>query len=220
MTSLTIKSILGNKARFVLTTVAVVLGVTFMAGTLVLTDTIRKSYNDLAGDVYTNADAVVPLQVGHVKSEDGDRPRRDRCRHAGSRPCGAGRQGRRAWPSGDRRGGREGRLSPRQQPQPPRPGARSDGGGRRSSIRSSWCPGTRRGAQDEIVIDRTTARKGHFAPGDEAHVCRPFRLHEIVVAWRADTTAVPTAQRARPSSRSHPRRRRACSGPVATTPST
>ena len=49
MLSLTIKSIRANKARFLLTGLAVLLGVAFMAGTLVLTDTIKKSYDDVAG---------------------------------------------------------------------------------------------------------------------------------------------------------------------------
>ena len=43
MFSLTIKSIRAKKVRFLLTGVAVMLGVAFMAGTLVLTDTIKKS---------------------------------------------------------------------------------------------------------------------------------------------------------------------------------
>ena len=46
MFSLTINSILAKKVRFLLTGVAVILGVAFMAGTLVLTDTIKKSYDD------------------------------------------------------------------------------------------------------------------------------------------------------------------------------
>ena len=40
MFSLTINSIRAKKVRFLLTGVAVILGVAFMAGTLVLTDTI------------------------------------------------------------------------------------------------------------------------------------------------------------------------------------
>src|SRR4051794_7854490 len=59
MSSLTIKSIRANKARFFLTSIAIVLGVAFMAGTLVLTDTIKKSYDDVAANVYKSADAVV-----------------------------------------------------------------------------------------------------------------------------------------------------------------
>jgi putative ABC transport system permease protein len=59
MFALTLKSIRANKARFLLTSVAVILGVAFMAGTLVLTDTIKKSYDDVASNVYKNTDAVV-----------------------------------------------------------------------------------------------------------------------------------------------------------------
>ncbi len=59
MFALTIKSIRAKKVRFLLTSVAVILGVAFMAGTLVLTDTIKQSYDDVAGNVYKSTDAVV-----------------------------------------------------------------------------------------------------------------------------------------------------------------
>ncbi|HEX5095548.1 MAG TPA: FtsX-like permease family protein, partial [Acidimicrobiia bacterium] len=59
MFRLTFANIRMRKVRFLLTSVAVVLGVAFMAGTLVLTQTIKKSYDDLAGAVYKDTDAVV-----------------------------------------------------------------------------------------------------------------------------------------------------------------
>src|SRR3954453_1786004 len=59
MFSLPLKSLRANKARFLLTSVAVLLGVAFMAGTFVLTDTIQKSYDEIAGNVYRDTDAVV-----------------------------------------------------------------------------------------------------------------------------------------------------------------
>src|SRR4051812_13276569 len=59
MFKLTFKSLRANKARFLLTSVAVLLGVAFMAGTFVLTDTIQKSYDDVAANVYRHTDAVV-----------------------------------------------------------------------------------------------------------------------------------------------------------------
>ena len=59
MFSLTLASIRANKMRFVLTGIAVMLGVAFMAGTLVLTDTIKQSYDNIAGNVYKSTDAVV-----------------------------------------------------------------------------------------------------------------------------------------------------------------
>ena len=52
MFALSIKSIQAKKLRFVLTAVAVMLGVAFMAGTFVLTDTIKKSYDEIATNVY------------------------------------------------------------------------------------------------------------------------------------------------------------------------
>src|SRR5436190_24079127 len=70
MFSLTLKSVRANKARFLLTSVAVILGVAFMAGTLVLTDTIKKSYDDVAVNVYKSTDAVVRSDR-HVKNTEG-----------------------------------------------------------------------------------------------------------------------------------------------------
>jgi putative ABC transport system permease protein len=59
MFALTVKSIRANKARFILTSLAVLLGVAFMAGTFVLTDTIKKSYDQISANVYHSTDAVV-----------------------------------------------------------------------------------------------------------------------------------------------------------------
>ena len=70
MFKLTIKSIRANPARFLLTGVAVILGVAFMAGTLVLTDTIKKSYDDITLNVYKSTDAVV-RSASQVKSTNG-----------------------------------------------------------------------------------------------------------------------------------------------------
>ena len=55
----TIKGLLARKRRLFTTALAVALGVAFMAGTLVLTDTIGKTFDDLFSDVYKDTDAVV-----------------------------------------------------------------------------------------------------------------------------------------------------------------
>ncbi|MBI3649293.1 MAG: FtsX-like permease family protein [Actinobacteria bacterium] len=55
----TIKSLLARKLRLLLTGFAVVLGVGFMAGTFVLTDTALRSFDALLGDVYEGTDVVV-----------------------------------------------------------------------------------------------------------------------------------------------------------------
>lgn len=54
-----LKNIWYRKTRFVLTTVAVVLGIAFLAGTMVLTDTIKKSFDDLFRQVGEGVDAQV-----------------------------------------------------------------------------------------------------------------------------------------------------------------
>ncbi|MGH9263896.1 MAG: ABC transporter permease [Acidimicrobiales bacterium] len=59
----TIKGLLAHKRRMFTTALAVTLGVAFMAGTLVLTDTIGKTFDDLFGDVYENTDAVVRAEA-------------------------------------------------------------------------------------------------------------------------------------------------------------
>jgi putative ABC transport system permease protein len=74
MLSLTVKSLRANKARFFLTSVAVILGVAFMAGTLVLTDTIKQSYDNITNTVYAHTDAVVRSNR-HVKLEQGQEQR-------------------------------------------------------------------------------------------------------------------------------------------------
>ena len=52
MWKVTRKGLAANKIRFVLTAVAVILGVAFVSGTLVLTATIQKTFDDLFADIY------------------------------------------------------------------------------------------------------------------------------------------------------------------------
>jgi len=58
----TLTRLLVHRVRFVLTALAVVLGVAFLAGTLVLTDTISRTFDSLFLDVYRGTDAVVRMQ--------------------------------------------------------------------------------------------------------------------------------------------------------------
>ena len=59
MWKVTRKGVAANKIRFLLTAIAVVLGVAFVSGTLVLTATIQKTFDDLFTNIYKNTDAVV-----------------------------------------------------------------------------------------------------------------------------------------------------------------
>jgi putative ABC transport system permease protein len=59
MFRLSLKSILAKKLRLLSTALAVILGVAFLAGTLVFTDTIQRSFDDLFADVFEDTDAYV-----------------------------------------------------------------------------------------------------------------------------------------------------------------
>jgi putative ABC transport system permease protein len=59
MFKIALQSLLARKLRLVTTALAVILGVAFTAGTLVLTDTMSSIFNDLSAGVYKGTDAVV-----------------------------------------------------------------------------------------------------------------------------------------------------------------
>ena len=60
MLKTTIKGLLARKFRLLTTAIAVLLGVAFMVGTLVFTDTIGKTFDVLGGDVPVH-EAVMKL---------------------------------------------------------------------------------------------------------------------------------------------------------------
>ena len=59
MFRITLKGILARKGRLLLTALAVILGIAFLAGSFVFTDTIQRTFDNLFADVYKNTDAVV-----------------------------------------------------------------------------------------------------------------------------------------------------------------
>ena len=196
MFSLTIKSIRANKARFLLTGIAVLLGVAFMAGTFVLTDTIKKSYDDISANVYRSTDAVVRSAQATDSADQGgaetrgtisasaldDGPRGERC--AGGR-APAARHRRRRRPR---------RPLARRQPEPVR--ARSPSAWQDAPALNPMelVSGHAPRAPDEIVIDRASANKGHFAIGETVHVVsqagsQPYRIAGVATYGGADSAA-------------------------------
>jgi putative ABC transport system permease protein len=63
MWKVTVKGLLAHKLRLALTALAIVLGVTFISGTLVLTDTLHSTFTTLFGHVYQNVDFEVRGQA-------------------------------------------------------------------------------------------------------------------------------------------------------------
>jgi putative ABC transport system permease protein len=72
----TLKSLLGRKLRLILSALAVVLGVMFVSGSFVLTDTLSRSFDDLFRGIYSTVDVQVGAagQTGN-EMDDSDVPR-------------------------------------------------------------------------------------------------------------------------------------------------
>jgi putative ABC transport system permease protein len=59
MFRISLKSILGRKARLVLTSLAVILGTAFLSGTSIFSATLDRTFNNLFQDVFANVDGYV-----------------------------------------------------------------------------------------------------------------------------------------------------------------
>ena len=59
MLRIALKSVLSKKLRLFSTALSIMLGVAFLSGTLVFTDTISRTFDDLFADVFQNTDAYV-----------------------------------------------------------------------------------------------------------------------------------------------------------------
>ena len=202
----TLKDLSARKLRLLTTSIAVLLGVAFMAGTLVLTDTIGQTFDDLFADVNSGTDAYVRGEAAFEADElGGQRARLDESladtiggvdgvavaapEHPGLRPDR--RQGRRAHGRpGDGRAHLRGQLAGRRRPQPLRPRRRAGpGGGRRGRHR----PGQRQGR-------RLRGRRRRLRPHPGRRAGRHRRRHRHLRRHRQ-----PRRRQLRPL---HPRRRR------------
>src|SRR4051794_2291466 len=69
MLSTTIRQMLAHKLRLVLTTASIALGIAFLAGTLVLTDTMGLAFEQLFGKVASGTDAVVRAEAPYTAAD-------------------------------------------------------------------------------------------------------------------------------------------------------
>jgi putative ABC transport system permease protein len=69
MLTTTLRGMISHKLRLVLTTASIALGVAFLAGTLVLTDTMGAAFQQLFGKVSAGTDAVVRTEASYTASE-------------------------------------------------------------------------------------------------------------------------------------------------------
>src|SRR5215212_1824144 len=71
MLRVTLKGVRGHLLRFLLTALAVTLGVSLVAGTYVLTDSIQKTFDDLINAGSTGVDVSVRGSGGDTSTIDG-----------------------------------------------------------------------------------------------------------------------------------------------------
>ena len=187
----TLRSLRAHKVRLVSTALAVVLGVAFMAGTLVLTDTVGRSFDDLL----TTANAGVDVAVRGREQVAGDamsgqRPGLDQDLVAGVAAV-------------DGVAAAEGYVEGYAQIVGSDGEPIGDPGAGAPTFGQSWigtdalnpwnlAEGAAPAGPDEVVIDRASARTGGLAVGDDVTVLsgaapRTFRLVGIVSWGAADS---------------------------------
>src|SRR5215218_9266425 len=77
MLRVTLRGLRAHTLRFVATALAVLLGVAFVVGTFVLTDTIRAAFDSLFADANRGTDVVVRARSSFTGGLIGERPRVD-----------------------------------------------------------------------------------------------------------------------------------------------
>ena len=92
----TLKSLLARKLRLVLSGLAVVLGVMFVAGAFVVTDTLSRSFDSVFADAYSQTDVGISAKPKIAVVRDGRRGGR------GAVPADRRRAGRRGAPASRR----------------------------------------------------------------------------------------------------------------------
>jgi len=175
--SLTVKEMRGHGRRLVGTALAVFLGVAFLAGTLVLGDTLRNNFDNLFGDVNAGTDVVVRNATDLGIEADEPRGLIDRS-------------------SVDRVAAVDGvaAAEPQIQGLGQLLGADGDavGGGGPPQLAGSWTTdeelnpyrlveGRAPGADDEVVINRGAADDGHLRIGDDTTVLTPEPVDVTIV---------------------------------------
>jgi hypothetical protein len=212
------EGVAARRLRYALTALAVLLGVAFIAGTLVLTDTSNATFNGLYTQIYLGTGAVIrarqPFNPGlHFASQrqridaslasraarypggEGGQPR-----HRGLRPArGPGRQA-------DRRGGqrpahsRRG-LDERRGPQPAAAAARwaspadeFPGGDRQALCRRRPLPGRRqgRGAHPAAACHLHHHRHRHLGQGDAMGSGQSAVRAISLIRWLETSTVRPS----------------------------
>ncbi|HYY08733.1 MAG TPA: ABC transporter permease, partial [Actinomycetota bacterium] len=189
-----LKSVLARKLRLALTALAIVLGVGFVAGALVLTSTALSAFDDIFGEVFSKTDVVVQAKEAFQETPAGG--------------GGGGTQERDSLPASllgeilslPEVRAADGSVNGFAQIVDPKTGDVISSGGA-PTIGTSWDPHTtpleiRAGeapnAPDEVAIDASTAEEAELKVGDRIRIVTqtgsdPYTLTAIVGLKQADT---------------------------------
>ena len=170
MFSTALRNLWAHKLRLMATALSIMLGVAFMAGTLVVTATMRKTFDNLFADVYRGTDAVVRAKAAFEgpQGTGTQRGRVDAVLVSKLQSVNGVRAAEGAVFGYARLIGKDGKALGN-----PATGA--------PTIGSNWSEnsalnqfhlvsGSPPSADNEVVIDRKSARDGHLAVGDTATV--------------------------------------------------
>jgi putative ABC transport system permease protein len=173
------KTTLARKLRLLSTSFAVILGVAFLAGTLVFTDTIERTFDDLFADIYERTDAVVRSET----SIEGEMGWEMRGRMPSSTLATVRGVDGVARADGIVQGfaqivGSDGNAIGRPGNGPPTFGQNYQAG-----ELSPWkmVPGGRAPRLGEVVIDKASADKGDLAVGDTVTVLTQTGPHQLTL---------------------------------------
>ena len=187
-----VRNLWAHKIRLFTTALAVMLGVSFLAGTMVLTDTISRTFNNLFSDVYNGTDAVVRGVAAFQGPQNtgAQRPRVDASLVAKLRnvPGVAADDGQ--YFGYARLADKNGKAMGNPANGAPTIGASYEPTQRLRSftlVSGAWPV-----ADNEVVIDKGSAKKGHLAVGDTTIVIvqggpQTVRISGIARFGRADS---------------------------------
>ncbi|WP_254715332.1 ABC transporter permease [Actinomadura sp. NAK00032] len=184
MGKVTLRNLAAHKIRLVLTAVAVILGVAFVAGTLIFTDSMNKQFDDLFSRIGTNV--AVDVRAKKVVGGDTDGYAAQPVPASVLKAVG-GVEGVKD-PKGNVNGyaavvGKDGELVGTAQNGPPQLGVNWTGGDGTYELASGRAP---RGP-GEVVIDAATAKKGELALGDVTQVLTAGPPARMTVVGLIDT---------------------------------
>ena len=206
MGKVTLKGLLAHKLRLSLTGLAIVLGVTFISGTLVLTDTLHATFTTLFGQIYQNIDFEIRAKAVFAADNTGAGPIRKSIPESiltsvrqvpGVAYAEGNVSGLAQFVTHDGKAVSTGGA--------PTIGLSYDPNPKLSSLRLAQ--GTGPTTSNQVVVDQGTARKYHFAVGDHVRILlagppQTFTVSGIVKFGTADNLAgatlaafdLPTAQ--------------------------